>query len=752
MPELEDIRTLVPITASQMSADDMHVVYDASTNTVKSFLHSEFGDIIGGTGDVASSAIQAFDDDTPHTVLYRDLMEGDSETEVAAGTRTMVPGPGVWTVGAASNQSYARWEGRVMRMTNLPFATGYVQVNGPATTLAAGMAMRVRLVPSFQPGYVYAKSKLGFAHTTINAPARRGVISFEKLNVENHIRVWISGGTSNTDDSLYNAGYGVVLPNEETEVVVFHRTLQHQEYFIKTPRSGHQVGTERWFKLGETFMDLTGGLTVYPFVSHEHSGVTEIREVTVYSNWSPSPRANLFDYSRTLQGVHIPTLARDPVSELPILAWNSGLTHVGEGLSAIRTSVRLASGAWTTPATLLAAPTAPEGQCVNSLSNVKGVLWMVYWRSATGTDGGTLYRRTVAINSVSGAVTLGSEVSLGISGTLNLNFSPIITLASGRLLLPFHKGADGSPQYNQYAAYSDDSGITWTVGVIASSIPGGMNKLVEGSLVVESDGAVGIYMRNSSGSIAYSRCALPNAATLSWSTPTSISAVPNPDSRFIVTKLSDGQILLIGNNSKVYRRDVTIWNMGDSGVLLGETFIADWNPVDATSSTSQLAYPTLLEDDHDLIIAWTQQESGGGNLAVGIRQMTMRWTQPVSIDAGGTGRRNQPRATEARPMPSVTTIPYSTTPTPDLTKGSSNFALTLTASTATVGVPLTPMGFETIRLIVTQGGVGSFTLAFNAIYEMNGTTPTLQTAAGASNIFVFLFNPASQKWVLQSFN
>ena len=700
----------------------------------------------------ADAALQRVDYTEQNVIMYHDEMTGDNATRVAAGTRTCVPGPGTWTLGLASNQSYVRVENGVMRHVLSPFATGATQDNLPLTPVAAGMAMRARLVTSFQPGYSTSKTKIGFALTTNAGANTRGVISFQKDSAESHVRVFISAGVGTSDASLYNAGLGPVLAGEECEVVVYYKTLQHQQYFIQTAVCGCPVGSERWHMLGETFMDLSASASVYPYVLQEQSGVTEVHEVTVYSQWSPGNRAGLFDYSRTLQGVHIPTLARDPVTNLPILAWNTGTGHVGQGMSALRATVRLASGQWTSPTTILAAPVSPAGQCINSISDVNGVLWMIYWKSTNGSDGGVLYRRTLSINPSDGAVTLGTETALGISGSLNLNFSPIIRLASGRLMLPYHKGLEGSPNYNAYVAHSDDGGSTWTPNAISASIPAGMNVLVEPTIVIESDGAVGAYIRNQSGSIAYSRCTNPNASTPTWSTPRLIPAIPDPYSRSQVRKMADGQILLIGNDSKNYRRDVTIWRMGDNGVMESRTFIADWNPIEQTASVSQLAYPTLLEDGEDLVIAWTHQESGGGNLAVGIRYVTMRWCNPVAIEEGGAGRQDKDRPVYIRPVPTVTTIPYSTTPKPDLSKGSPNFAITLTASTATMAGPDNPMGYEEMKIIVTQGGAGNFTLAWNANYQMNGTTPTLRTTAGDSNIFVFVFNPVSQKWVLQSFN
>jgi hypothetical protein len=75
------------------------------------------------------------------------------------------------------------------------------------------------------------------------------------------------------------------------------------------------------------------------------------------------------------------------------------------------------------------------------------------------------------------------------------------------------------------------------------------------------------------------------------------------------------------------------------------------------------------------------------------------------------------------------------------------FSLTLTASTATLGVPTNPVDGQTIRIRVTQGTGGSFTLAYNAIYDFGaGSAPTLSTTAGKVDILAFEYVASISKW------
>ena len=75
------------------------------------------------------------------------------------------------------------------------------------------------------------------------------------------------------------------------------------------------------------------------------------------------------------------------------------------------------------------------------------------------------------------------------------------------------------------------------------------------------------------------------------------------------------------------------------------------------------------------------------------------------------------------------------------------FNLTLTASTTTLGAPSNPVEGQVIRFRITQGGAGSFTLAYNAAYDFGaGGAPTLSTAVGKVDILGFEYVSSLSKW------
>lgn len=705
----------------------------------------------------ASSAIQSPAESLASAILVHDDMSGNNATYAAAATRTVAPGPGTMTAGAVPSTSNLRYENGELLLTPMPAGSGSVCAHWGAQTAAPGLTMIARFVPSWTPGRI-AQTRVGFSDLTNTSRARRGHVlltSHTAPYTQQDVR--ISTLASNVDDADYQLDSGTFEPGEEMAVAVHYKTLSHQQYWIQGGRyaeAGAVVGSDVWHLLGETFTALSG--TVYPLISNTFHGTARVRDVQVLSSWTPSPRHQTFDYWRSGNGVHIPSFGRDPVTDLVVLGWNKSVNHVGANMSAIRYSTRLSDGTWTAVTDLIATPADGSGQCIQSISTVGSALWLIYWKQPSGLDGGVLYRRTMTVNSTTGAVTLGSEVEMGVTGTRNLSFSPILTLPSGRLLLPYHKN-DGSPADNSYVSYSDDGGTTWTEGVIAASIPAGTTVLYEPTLVIESDGGVGVMMRTSANVAYYSRCTDPDASPLVWTTPAAVNAIPQPGangSRMQFAKMPDGQILLVGSDSKESRRNLTVWTMGDAGTVIGKTRIADYNTIAAQGAyTVLMQYPVMIPDGDDLLIAYSHNHPGSVDvtMSVAIRLHTWRWTQVVAKEAGGSGFRSLPRPSglNRRLIPAVV-IAYSTTPTPDMSLGNV-FDLRLTASTATVAAPLNPLPYETLTLVVTQAGSGSYTLAFNAVFEFNGVTTTLQTAVNASNIFVFRYNGFTNKWVLESF-
>jgi hypothetical protein len=81
-----------------------------------------------------------------------------------------------------------------------------------------------------------------------------------------------------------------------------------------------------------------------------------------------------------------------------------------------------------------------------------------------------------------------------------------------------------------------------------------------------------------------------------------------------------------------------------------------------------------------------------------------------------------------------------------------HFYITLTASTAVIGAPLNPTAWQPLTLTFVQGGAGSFTATFNAIFEFGNITPVWLTAVNATNTLRAYWNPLTSKWVVTSFS
>jgi hypothetical protein len=96
--------------------------------------------------------------------------------------------------------------------------------------------------------------------------------------------------------------------------------------------------------------------------------------------------------------------------------------------------------------------------------------------------------------------------------------------------------------------------------------------------------------------------------------------------------------------------------------------------------------------------------------------------------------------------PAVVALTFASTVAVNAAAGN-DFRLTLTASTATLGAPSNPVDGQVIRIQVTQGTGGSFTLAHASAYDFGTAgSPTLSTAAGKVDILTLVYNAALAKW------
>jgi hypothetical protein len=98
--------------------------------------------------------------------------------------------------------------------------------------------------------------------------------------------------------------------------------------------------------------------------------------------------------------------------------------------------------------------------------------------------------------------------------------------------------------------------------------------------------------------------------------------------------------------------------------------------------------------------------------------------------------------------PAVATLTFVGSGTTLINAASGNsFNLTLTASTTTLGAPSNPVDGQVIRIRITQGSGGSFTLSYNSVYDF-GTAgaPTLSVTATKVDILGFEYVASISKW------
>lgn len=144
------------------------------------------------------------------------------------------------------------------------------------------------------------------------------------------------------------------------------------------------------------------------------------------------------------------------------------------------------------------------------------------------------------------------------------------------------------------------------------------------------------------------------------------------------------------------------------------------------------------------VLTVPQGGTGNGTLAAGV--VKANGTSPFSTVAAPTGAivgttdtQTLSGKTLTNPGNTAQTLSYSTATAWNAASGAIAY-LTLTASTDTLAAP-TNLTVGTYILFVIQGGTGSYTLAWNAIYKwVNGTAPTLSTGVGKTDICTFVYN------------
>lgn len=134
-----------------------------------------------------------------------------------------------------------------------------------------------------------------------------------------------------------------------------------------------------------------------------------------------------------------------------------------------------------------------------------------------------------------------------------------------RVICGFHGGGLGSGTF-----YSDDGGVNWTVSDrinVPNTIPNiWQTGAVEPTMVQLSDGRILMYIRNSNFNIWKS---ISTDLGASWSEPVKTDLYCGDNSWITLKKLKDERIILIWNNAKALRPEVTHdkWNFTGREVL-----------------------------------------------------------------------------------------------------------------------------------------------------------------------------------------
>ncbi len=656
-----------------------------ANNTVSALTASDFRTAIG-LGSVLTVKAPFPIAESARTVLIHDDCSGPAYTMPDNGSRPCNPGPGTLTTWTIRTGCEWRYEGGKMVIcpNNISASSGVYD----SVTAAAGLAMVVRAIPGVKPRHADTLS-MGFA-TSANGGTTHGGICVsgfaQATGAEwKGLSVGVTRANSYTGDAtpptdhlpttvgatqLY-PNYGMILPDEEGVFVTLLKSLTHQQYFMQGGRAaslGCEVGSDKWWMVGETFMDLTG-LTLYPSIVAGYYSAHVIKDVQVLSEWSPGYESHCFEQSREKKGIHVAYQQVDPVSGLMVAAWNSGWQHYGStAYIDVKYSTRLSSGAWTDAAVLLAWPNSGGlGNQVCHLSVVDGKIWLVYitvdW-GATSIEGGILKRREVTINATTGAATLGAEVSLGF-GTRAISFSEIVQTATGRYLLPYQED-NGSGTVTPRVAYSAD-GLTWTTAAVGSGTnPDSLTYMGEATITKEADDELGMYIR--ANSKAYYSRSTDDGAT--WSQPTARYDFPMPanqGTRLNARNLADGTgALLAGNDHSIQRRNLTIWKVDLTGKVVFKKTI--WDPFDPTHDTASTdlyrssQYPNICESANgDLSLMFTHQFGTNANNALSQSMRVVRYKNfltSIPPEMTGVGQTFKKDTADVRKAPKVVELPY----------------------------------------------------------------------------------------------
>lgn len=514
--------------------------------------------------------------------------------------------------------------------------------------------------------------------------------------------------------------------------------------------------SDNWMLLGEeTVANIALGTTLYPMISKGSSGTgfLDVREVSVLSSWTHSNRHGTLDYQMAGTGLHSPALVKDPATGLMICSWQSGVAHESADL-VINARVRLTNGTWGALQTLVPAFGSSLTTIHGSLSVINGAVWLTYSREINDADaGGQIYRRILTTDTA-GVITVGAEVMLNIPEINNHQACPPIQLPAthaypNRILLPHNE-----PTQDIKVAYSDDGGTTWTVSHVQEfqgSVSPATGTTIEGTLAIESDGAIACYYRTTTNLTAYYARSTDGGAT--WTGPVPVWGVKSRG-RVTARNMADGSIMLVAGDDGLLRRNITLYKMADNGVILGMVPVGDV-AISGTAGTYH-QYPNFLEDGKDIVIATSYQGPQG---ITSLQYNTRQWDNDLALSYELTGGPPIMRESEIRqyegtsyfrgPVFEDCNRPTYAASIALNARDSNNFVITLTGNLA-LSIN-NPLPWQKIRIVLIQDATGSRTLTPTG-FVGGPYTLTLSTTANAKDVIEGFYDPQEGEFLVTAFN
>jgi len=237
---------------------------------------------------------------------------------------------------------------------------------------------------------------------------------------------------------------------------------------------------------------------------------------------------------------------------------------------------------WTEPKAVAGSSLNPAGNAIIFTDNI-GRVWILWGkkigdrprRRGSGGTGRLLYR----ISSDNGYTWSADRIfgrEFGVKDGWGLRNVPT-RLSSGELCLPLSGNREpGQELKNLYLMKTADNGLTWEV---SSPYRGGSQPTV----IERKDGALFVMLRGK----PIIKQTISNDGGKSWSEAEN-SILPNPNSGIALTKLSNGNIVLIFNNSSKDRTPLCLARSTDGGVTWEE-------PLELESNPGKYSYPCIIQ-------------------------------------------------------------------------------------------------------------------------------------------------------------